>query len=217
MVKIFVLHYSKLTSRKEHILEQFKKHGISDFEFIEQFDRENITVENFPQFDKQYIMNRPGELSLHLKHFYVYQMMVNENITEALVFEDDVVLSDGFKDKLTEYMAQLPSNYDMLFLGDGCLLHIPSNELVSGQYVYKKNVETTDDGNGGATRCTDSYVIHNRCAKKLYDYIRSKRNISLPIDWWLNVAARDNNMEVYWGEPTIVSQGTHIGLFPCSL
>ena len=217
MIKIFVLHYAKLTSRKQHILKQFKNHGIHDFEFIELFDKKNITVENCPPFDKKYIMNRPGELSLHLKHFYVYHLIVKRNINEALIFEDDVVLCDGFMNKLTEYMTQLPSNYDMLFLGDGCSLHIPSNELVPEQYIYKKNVDTGDEGNRGATRCTDSYVIHNRCAKKLCDYITTKRNITLPIDWWLNIAARDINMDVYWGEPTIVTQGSQKGLFSRSL
>jgi GR25 family glycosyltransferase involved in LPS biosynthesis len=220
MIKIFVVHYSKLTDRKNHILRQFEKHGIHEFEFIEGFDKDDITDENCRQFDPEYIMNRRGELSLHLKHFYIYQMMVNEKIDEALIFEDDIILSDGFMEKLTEYMTQLPSNYDMLFLGDGCLLHIPSDQIVPGQYIYKKNVEMDKDGIGGATRCTDSYIIHNRCAQKICDYITNmKCNITLPIDWWLNIAARDNNLDVYWCEPTIVTQGSHPnnGLFPCSL
>lgn len=144
--------------------------------------------------------------------------MITENIDEALIFEDDVILSDGFIDKLTEYMKQLPSDYDMLFLGDACLLHIPSDQLVPGTYIYKKSVTINDDGNGGATRCTDSYVIRKECAQKICDYITNlKCNIKLPIDWWLNVAARDMNLDVYWGEPTIVSQGSHNNLFPCSL
>jgi glycosyl transferase family 25 len=223
MIKIFVLHYSKLTSRKQHILEQFKNHGIQDFEFIEQFDKDEITNENCSQFDQQYIKNRPGELSLHLKHFYVYQLMVNENIDEALIFEDDVILSDGFIEKLTEYMRQLPTTYDMLFIGNGCQLHIPSNRIVPGQYIYEKYiygkyVDTTDDGTCVATRCTDSYIIHNRCAQKICNYIANLNNtITLPIDWWLNKAAQDNKLTVYWSEPTIVTQGSHIGLFSCSL
>jgi len=40
--------------------------------------------------------------------------------------------------------------------------------------------------------------------------------IKLPIDWWLNVAARYNNFKVYWAEPTIVTQGTQNGTFKTS-
>ena len=35
-MKIFVLHYSKLVDRKKHILEQFNKQGIVDYQFIEK-------------------------------------------------------------------------------------------------------------------------------------------------------------------------------------
>ena len=216
-MKIYVLHNSKLTSRKDHILSQFKKHGIEEFEFIEHFDKDEITDEQCPEFDQNYITNRRAQLSLHLKHLYAYKLMITENIEESLIFEDDVILSDNFIHKLTEYMTQLPTNYDMLFIGDGCQLHIPANRIVPNQYIYERCIDVTSDG-GGATRCTDSYVIHNRCAKKICEYVTNLNyKINLPVDWWLNIAARDNNLSVYWGEPTIVTQGTHTGLFATSL
>ena len=40
-MKIFVLHYSKLVDRKKHILEQFKKQNITDYEFIEKYDKDD--------------------------------------------------------------------------------------------------------------------------------------------------------------------------------
>ena len=217
-MKIFVLHYSKLTNRKEHILDQFKKHDIREFTFIENFDKDEITEDQCPDFDQHYITNKRSRLSLHMKHIYAYKLMITENIDEALIFEDDVILSDDFMNKLTNYMTQVPTDYDMVFIGDGCQLHIPTSELVPNQNIYKKCIDTNDEGYGGATRCTDSYVIHNRCAKKICDYMTNlKYKINSPVDWWLNVAARDNNLSVYWTEPTIVTQGTHTGLFPTSL
>ena len=41
-MKIFVLHYSKLVDRKKHILEQFQKQNITDYEFIEKYDIEDL-------------------------------------------------------------------------------------------------------------------------------------------------------------------------------
>lgn len=216
-MKIYVLHYSKLTQRKEHILEEFRKHDIQEFEFIEKFDKDEITEAECTEFHKDYIMNKRSELSLHLKHFYVYRLMIIQNIDEAIIFEDDIILSDGFINKLTKYMKQLPNNYDMLFIGDGCNLHIPNKLLVPNKYIYEKNVDINNDS-VGATRCTDSYIIHNRCARKICDYTSNlNNNINLPIDWWLNIAARDIRLTIYWAEPTIVTQGSQNGLFSRSI
>jgi GR25 family glycosyltransferase involved in LPS biosynthesis len=224
MMKIFVLHYSKLTRRKQHILEQFEKHGITDYEFIEKFDKDVITDDECPEFSKDYVANRRAELSLHLKHLYLYRLMLSDNYEEVLVLEDDVILSDNFMKKLTEYMTQMPKDYDMLFIGNGCNLHIPRNQLIANQYIYAKCLHETAWGGNGAARCTDSYIIHQRCAKKLCDYVADAgaalvetKKINLPVDWWLNEAARDLVLKVYWAEPTIISQGSQNGMFSRSI
>jgi GR25 family glycosyltransferase involved in LPS biosynthesis len=220
-MKIFVLHYSKLTQRKRYILEQFARHGITDYEFIERFDKDAITDNECSEFSENYVANRRTELSLHLKHIYVYRLMMLHDYEDVLVFEDDVILSDGFMKKLAEYMTQLPANYDMLFIGDGCNLHIPKYMQVPNQYIYEKCLHETVWGGNGAARCTDSYVIHKRCAKKICDYIANlNTKIDSPnggVDWWLNDVARDLSLKVYWAEPTIITQGSQIGLFSRSI
>ena len=212
-MKIFVLHYSKLVDRKKHILEQFKKQNITDYEFIEKYDKDEITDNESNIFETSYIKST---MSLHLKHNYVYKLIA-ENYENALIFEDDIVLHDNFIDILNKYMTQLPKSYDMLFIGDGCNLHIEKHKLISNQNIYEKSLYPTNWGGDGASRCADSYIISKKCAIKLCEYINNlKCKINLPIDWWLNVASRDNNFEVYWAEPTIVTQGTQNGLFKSS-
>ena len=212
-MKIFVLHYSKLFDRKKHILEQFKKQNITDYEFIEKYDKDEITDYESDIFKKNY---RKSTMSLHLKHNYVYKLIA-ENYENALICEDDVILCDNFIEKINNYMTQIPQNYDMLFIGDGCNLHIEQHKLINNQNIYEKNLEPTSWGGDGASRCSDSYIITKKCANKLCEYINNlKCKINLPIDWWLNVAARDNNFKVYWTEPTIVTQGTQCGLFNTS-
>lgn len=213
-MKIVVLHYSKLTGRKQHIIRQFEKHGIADYEFIEKFDKDTITDEECPEFSQDYVSNRRTELSLHLKHLYVYRLMVREYYDEVLVFEDDVILTDGFIEKLSLYMTQLPKDYDMLFIGDGCNLHIPRNQLIPNQYIYEKCLHETAWGGNGAAKCTDSYIISSQCAQKICDYVAGlTKKIDLPVDWWLNEVARDLTLKVYWAEPTIVTQGSQNGMF----
>lgn len=220
-MKVFVLHYSKLTQRKQYILEQFEKHGITDYEFIEKFDKDTITHEECPEFSEAYVRERRTELSIHLKHLYLYRLMEKEKYEEVLVFEDDVIISDGFVEKLAKYMTQMPTDYDMLFIGNGCNLHIPKRQLIPNKYIYEKCLHETTWGGNGATRCIDSYVIHSRCAKKICDYVAAaavlNMKIELPADWWLNDVARDLGLKVYWAEPTIVRQGSQNGLFSRSI
>jgi hypothetical protein len=43
-----------------------------------------------------------------------------------------------------------------------------------------------------------------------------ENNITLPLDWWLNQVIRDLKLEIYWMEPTIVTQGSGTGKFKSS-
>jgi len=213
-MKIFVLHYSKLVDRKRHILEQFNKQGIIDYEFIEKYDREDLQDCDMLLFDK---CVKKSNISLTNKHFYVYNIIA-ENYEYALILEDDVILCDNFIEKLNNYITQLPENIDMLFIGDGCNLHIEKHKLIPNKNIYEKCLYPTSWGGNGASRCSDSYIITKKCANKMCEYINNlKYEITLPIDWWLNVATRDNNFKVYWAEPTIVTQGTQNGTFQSSI
>jgi GR25 family glycosyltransferase involved in LPS biosynthesis len=212
-MKIFVLHYSKLVDRKKHILEQFKNQNITNYEFIEKYDKEDLQDCDMLLFDK---CVKKSMISLMNKHFYVYKLIA-ENYENALIFEDDVVLCDKFMEKLNKYITRLPKHYDMLFIGDGCNLHIEKHKLIPNKNIYEKCLYPTSWGGNGASKCSDSYIITKTCANKLCEYINNLEDkIKLPIDWWLNVAARDNNFKVYWAEPTIVTQGTQDGTFQTS-
>jgi glycosyl transferase family 25 len=213
-MKIFVLHYSKLVDRKKLILEQFENHNITDYEFIDKYDKDEITDEESNIFDANY---KKSLMSLFLKHIYVYKLIADK-YESALIFEDDVILCNDFTDKLNNYINQLPEHYDMLFIGDGCNLHIANENLIANKNIYEKCLYPTSWGGDGATRCTDSIVISKKCAKKIGEYINNlKCKINLPIDWFLNVSARDNNFIIYWAEPTIVSQGSQSGFYQSTL
>lgn len=210
-MRIFVIHYKKLINRKLFILSQFKKYK-TDYEFIE-IDRDDLYNHNISIFQKNY---NNCQIAISLSHFYAYKE-ISDKYDNGLILEDDAILINNFTDILNKYMDQLPKNYDMLFIGDGCNLHIEKNKLIPNQNIYEKCLYPTLWGGNGASRCSDSYIISKKCANKLCEYINNLNyKIELPIDWWINVAARDNNFKVYWAEPTIVTQGTQNGLFKSS-
>lgn len=151
-----------------------------------------------------------------MSHFYAFEKIA-EKYDNALILEDDVILSENFVNILQKYILETPKDYDMLFIGDGCNLHIEKNKLISNKNIYEKCLQPTLWGGAGATRCTDSYIVTKKCAIKLCEYIKTHtKKINQPIDWWLNDACRDNKFKVYWTEPTIVTQGSQNGLFEIS-
>ena len=74
--------------------------------------------------------------------------------------------------------------------------------------LNERGLHQNDFGGDGASRCSDSYIVNKKCALKY--------KINVPSDFWINKAALDNKLKVYWSEPTIVSQGSESGLFKSS-
>ena len=111
-MRIFVIHYKKLIDRKLFILSQFKKHNITDYEFIE-IERDDLSNPNISMFHKNY---KNSQMSLSLKHFYAYKE-ISDKYDNCLILEDDAILINNFTDILNKYMDQLPKNYDCYLLG----------------------------------------------------------------------------------------------------
>lgn len=213
---IYVTHYTPLKERKRFQLEQLIKLSLTNSIFIEKHDRENLEADDLIKFNKEKL--RLGTVSLFRKHIYAMELIQTSNFKYNLVLEDDAVLDKDFASKLTKGLEQLPDDYDMVFLGDGCGLHIESSKIKEGQFIYKKCREPTNWGGNGGTRCTDSMIISKKCATKICKCYESmkKNSISLPIDWWLNEVIRYLKLEIYWMEPTIITQGSEQGKFKSS-
>ena len=152
------------------------------------------------------------------KHIEAYEQIISSKYKYNLIIEDDVILDKNFNNKLSKALKQLPIDYDMLLIGNGCNLHIPMSTQKPNKFIYKKYNEPTRWGGNGATRCTDSYFVSKKCSEKLVNYITniSKNSINQNSDWWLNEVIRDLKLEIYWMEPTIVTQGTQNGKYSSS-
>ena len=170
-MKVFVVHYKKLTERKEHMVRQFEKYNITDYEFIE-IDRDEVQNHDLSIFHQNPNMDNCG-MAVALSHIYAYNE-IRLKYENGLIFEDDVILSENFMEKYTKYIEQLPEDYDMLFIGDGCNLHISISKLVPNKYIYKKSVYPVADEIDGTGRCVDSYLVSKKGAIKICDYINKK-------------------------------------------
>ena len=73
-LKIFVLHYTKLPERKASILRQFQEQDITNFEFVELYDRDTLIPAQLQKFEETL---SPSEMSLFLKHMYAYYQIAS--------------------------------------------------------------------------------------------------------------------------------------------
>lgn len=220
---IYLIHYTPLKERKQFQLEQLNYLSLENIVFIENYDKENLSIEDLIKFDKKKISL--GKISLFRKQLYTMELIQESKFDYNLILEDDAILDKDFASKLTLALKQLPEDYDMLFLGDCCNLHIESSKIKPDQFIYLKCREPTAPASKGASRCTDSIIVSKECAKKICNTYKnmnvsiSENRINLPIDFWLNNIIRDLELNIYWMEPTIVTQGTETknGKFKSSL
>jgi GR25 family glycosyltransferase involved in LPS biosynthesis len=192
-MKVYVTHYTPLTERKIHIDGESKKHGL-DTEFIE-------TEEGPGKFSKELTRTR---VSVFRKHVEAWKRVSEGKDAMYLVLEDDAVLDTDFNVKFNNYVSQLPPDFDMLFVGEGCNMHI---NIPAGTIALKPE-----------TRCADSYVISPTCAQRMLRLV-DDNEIWETVDHWMNKAINQLHLKVYWAEPTIVRQGTSpwVGLFKSSI
>ena len=207
-IKIFIIHYKKLTERKEFMINQFKRENITNYEFI-TIDRDELIETDLIKFQDNF--SKPL-IANFLSHLFVYKQIANNNFDYNLILEDDAILCHNFNKILHTYIKQFSNNYDAIFIGDGC--NIKEHHIISSKIIQNCNVYKYDGDN--KCKCTDSYFVSKKGANHIINYFNNlETKINNPIDWFLNKPLEILN--VYWCEPTLVKQGTIIGLFNSSI
>ena len=190
--KVFIIHYTKLKERKINILNQLKDNNITNYEFIDKYDREIVSTETI----HSYINNLQltiAERCVGIAHIETYKKIIENNYKFCLILEDDIILTDNFIDKLNKYLECMPNDLDLGFLVDGCNFH--ANNITSSQIWYNMH----------AGRTASAYLITNTaCAKILTTIIP----FYMPIDHQLNIEIKTHNLQSYWCEPTICTEGS---------
>lgn len=218
MFKTYIMHYTPLSERKGFVLDQLSTAGISDFEFITEFDREDLTDEDLLKYDKDpdvhkrvsEISRRPhgfagslqynyeqmslSSVSLNLKHLEAFKRFLDQDLDFALFLEDDCRFTNSTK--VETVIEQAPENWDVIFLG-GAFSHgiITPISLVGGSYILAQHPSTN----------TTSSIIYNKdSVRKILPHMES---FCVPIDWQLNYAFYKANLNVYHTYPYLCTQG----------
>lgn len=206
--KIFIAHWERLIERKQNIIEQLKIHGLENFEFITDYDKDNWDINSikkeYPKIFEIVEGNDPfsgipynrklkySEISLTLKHLKIIEE-ISEKFNWALILEDDATFCDNFLDEFEKSFLELPNDWDLAFPGGCCNLHAPTVNY-SNSRVHKVSAQS---------RCTHGYLISNNCANKI---LKDLKYCNIASDYFLTHMAIKYNLNVYWFEPVLIEQ-----------
>jgi GR25 family glycosyltransferase involved in LPS biosynthesis len=120
MIKIFCISLPQATQRREFIQQQLEKYQLECI-FIDAVDGKKLGLEskfstNLELEDKNSKLSS-GAIGCTLSHFIAWTMASNLSHEEFLVLEDDAVFQDDFLEKFRSAYAQLPSDWEMAYLG----------------------------------------------------------------------------------------------------
>lgn len=94
-MKNFIINLPQSVERKNNVISQLSQLSIEP-NFIEAVDGSLLTPEELENkvIGRNYLS--PGEIGCALSHLKIYQIMIEEHIPYALIFEDDIQLSPMF-------------------------------------------------------------------------------------------------------------------------
>lgn len=193
---VYVTHYKKFPERLRHVMRQIVQHSTT-VKVVSDFDREELNDEIIACFtsvsDRAVLTT--GELSLILKHYWIYYDIVNHQMPWSLVLEDDAVLSTNFTNEMADTLSLLQSNdesYGMVFVG-GCLgltARGTPARVRGSTSLFRSNV----------SRCTHGYLVSLEGARCALQHLR----FNDPIDIHINKYAKE--IGTFWTEPAFITQ-----------
>jgi len=218
-IPTYVLHYQGNTDRKKFMQCILDLEKFTNYEWITQHDRETVTYEEYQanfradlleyhyrkptDFDPLYPL-RSCEISLCLKHKHAMTKFMETDSQMCLVLEDDAIVDTNFIERMSQYVTELPIDWQVAFIGDADL-RIPPEKLNTNQNWYRCPLIH-------APKCSDS-ILWSRKAISTILSAWNTRKICMPSDHEFSYWIRVFDMPVYWLEPPICVQGSQIGLF----
>tara|TARA_R110001599_G_scaffold247063_1_gene447110 strand:- start:1045 stop:1668 length:624 start_codon:yes stop_codon:yes gene_type:complete len=168
-----------------------------DYEFIEEFDQEDLTDEiineNFDlqdfekKFDRQMLRS---EMSLCMKYKEAVNKISNmDKGEEFFILEDDVFFKESpltYVDAMNNMCADNNINYDCVFLGEAWIRKGDNRD------IFGKKEHPATNG-----LCT---VLYKKNSIKRLNTLLQKTKITQPMDWELNDRFKDLDFQVYWGK-----------------
>lgn len=188
--KIYIIHYKPLVERKQYLINFFYNNNITNYQFRDLYQRENLSQELKEQYFKLNNLN-PAQICITIEHIETYREIINDNKNTNkwyLILEDDVIFCDNFINKINEYLEVIPDDAEYLDICD--------YKIINSNSMWVLN---------NVTRTTCAYLINKNTCEKL---IKTIIPFEKAIDHELNKQFNINNIKCYWSNLSLIFHGS---------
>lgn len=217
--KIYYINLDRRQDRNVHFLHQCKIHNLP----IEKVIRYNaidgltniFTKEEINMFSNVDYKGKPFERKImgnQLSHYYILKEMVDKKYNYIIIFQDDVILKDGFVKYIDELLSNIQNDSEIINFG----LHKFSNfeqferwdlSFINDDYeqIGKTRINNNicilqDDINP----CSLGYIVTLQGAKNLLEYFKNN-GFHRATDWNFNDYLIKKN--IFYGSCTVLCTG----------
>jgi GR25 family glycosyltransferase involved in LPS biosynthesis len=172
--------------------------GYCESEYIDSYEYKNYINEQYKIFGPK------GAIGCFLSHIKVWKRFIsdkNSDDDKIMVLEDDIILEDNFNDKLKLLLKDVPSDYDILYLGYiggnvfnliGSLLGINREEKIITENIIIPSISFA----------THAYIISKKGIHNILNRFE-KFKLDNHIDYYLQSS---RNLNCYSSFPRIAYQ-----------
>jgi GR25 family glycosyltransferase involved in LPS biosynthesis len=122
-IPIYIINLERRPDRKQYMITQMETLGIKNYEFISATDYQTLNSTDVNKIYNSELAKKVQwelalpEIACAMSHRKVYKTIVDDNIDYAIVLEDDVILTEDFKNLVAEFELDCSVNIDVLMLG----------------------------------------------------------------------------------------------------
>ncbi|MEG0280599.1 MAG: glycosyltransferase family 25 protein [Morganella sp. (in: enterobacteria)] len=172
-MNIFVINLKSDISRRKNIQDQADSLGL-DIEFIDAVIGNDISDKTLFEYIHDYPNCKltKGEIGCAFSHLLIYKKIINENITHALILEDDAIIGNNIHLALNEVACIDQYKKPNIYLLSKPHSYIENKKLKS--IVF--DIHPIQDACGA-----HGYIINNLAAKKM---IQRMNPLKWECDMW---------------------------------
>lgn len=158
-----------------------------DYDFYKKYNSKKLTL---------------AEVGCAMSHIKIYEKIVNENLSGAIILEDDAIISQHFKEIVFNAINKSSPNCELLFIDHGKVKSYPFKKTLPENYKLAKYRSPSKN----SKRCiiyATAYFLSLNGAKKLLDYAYP---IRMPADYLIGLIQK-TQINAYGIEPPCVFRG----------
>lgn len=171
-LQIYTINLKRSKDRYNFQKEMEKKinHEIKFFEAIDKLDltknhvknllKDGIIEKNYTNCHTACFYKNFGSLGCALSHFYLWDLIKNDNIYTLITEDDNEYINDNFTEEISKYL--FPEGWDIIFFNY-------EDEIISRFKEYNTEFYTIKNGYGYKLGCY-CYLVNRNFVNKLLNY-----------------------------------------------